>query len=69
MNAFTEGLATAFAVLGGKINELDNELSRAETMIAKYDQANKNNVETIQDLTRKLNIKERKDREKTEGKK
>lgn len=69
MNAFTEGLATAFAVLGGKINELDTELGRAENLIGSYDQAHEKDLKTISDLERKIELLERKDKEKTEGKK
>ena len=62
MNAFTENIAVAFAVLGEKIKVQDADLNRAEQIINEQDKH-------IKELDARIERNERKEREKTEDKK
>ena len=59
MNAFTENIAVAFAVLGEKIKVQDADLNRAEQIINEQDKH-------IKELDARIERNERKEREKTE---
>ena len=59
MNAFTENIAVAFAVLGEKIKVQDADLERASRVIQQQDKE-------IKEKDARIERYERKEREKTE---